>query len=334
MRSIYMDKRWGLLQQEKEKGEAITYVFEKDDMRIVYPFIKRKAGIVGGIQYFDIVTPRGQCGPWIEKCNISNKLNLVNLFNEEFSKYCTQENIVAEYIRFSPWIDEINDFSNIYDTQFYGLIFCNDLTCDFFKDEYSSKKRNEIRKAKKNGIGIVFDVSCNSIDDFLRLYDFTASKYQVSDYYDLERHFIEKYYEMIPEATIFAKAMYEGKVISSAIILMGDEIAHYHFSASNPEYNHLQGNSLLLYEASLYAIKEGKKLFDLGGAKEGSALEKFKRGFVYRGKKYPYSVGTKIRNNVIYEALVQQVGGPREGYFPAYRRQPDTFKGKEILYID
>ena len=30
MRSIYMDNRWGILQQEKEKGTASTYVFEKD----------------------------------------------------------------------------------------------------------------------------------------------------------------------------------------------------------------------------------------------------------------------------------------------------------------
>ena len=30
MKSIYMDKRWGILQQEKEKGEAITYTYEND----------------------------------------------------------------------------------------------------------------------------------------------------------------------------------------------------------------------------------------------------------------------------------------------------------------
>lgn len=59
MKSIYMDERWEILQREKEKGIAIRYIYEQENMRVIYPFIKRKAGIVNNVQYFDIVTPRG-----------------------------------------------------------------------------------------------------------------------------------------------------------------------------------------------------------------------------------------------------------------------------------
>ena len=105
------------------------------------------------------------------------------------------------------------------------------------------------------------------------------------------------------------------------MLLMGEDIAHCHFGGSNPEYASLQGSSLLYYEASLYAAEKGKKLFDLGGAKAWSALESFKHGFVYKANSYPYYLGTTIRSNDIYDALVKQAGGPLEGYFPAYRKQ-------------
>jgi serine/alanine adding enzyme len=320
MKSIYMDERWGRLQQEKENGKAEIYVFEQQGMKVKYPFIKREAGIVRGVKYYDLVTPRGQCGLWLENCEASKQEALASAFDEEFRKYCLQENIIAEYVRFSPWTDYSRSYSSIYDIIFYGYVYCNDLTCDFFKEEYSSMKRRNIRKAEKNGIEVVFDTACSTIDDFLRMYAFTESKYAVGEYYMLDRAFIERYCHAFFDEVIFAHALYKGEIISSVILLMGEDIAHYHFGGGNPQYAALQATSLLLYKAALFSAEKGKKLFDLGGAKAGSALESFKQEFVARGKKYPYYLGTKVRNKEIYDELVKQAGGPREGYFPAYRR--------------
>ena len=202
----------------------------------------------------------------------------------------------------------------------YGDVYCNDLTCDFFNNEYSSAKRRMVRKAKKNNIEIVFDEDRNSIDDFLNLYAFTQSKYELGDYYTFSKEFIQSYYEVFPEQTVVVKAMYEEKVISSAIILLGEDIAHYHFAANDPEYMSLQANSLLIYEASLYSANKGKKLFDLGGAKKDSPLEKSKKESVRNGKEFISKLGTRVCNEEIYDALVAKVGGPMKDYFPAYRR--------------
>lgn len=164
---------------------------------------------------------------------------------------------------------------------------------------------------------IIFDTSYNSIDDFMKLNSFTESKYSVSDYYHLDKSFVEKYFNIFPEQVIFGKAIFDGKIICIAMILMGEDIAHYHFGASDPNYTSLQGNSLLFYRAALYAAQKGKKLFDLGGVKTGRSLEKYKEGMSQRYISY---LGTKIRNKVVYDSLVEQVGGPRANYFPAYRR--------------
>lgn len=292
---------------------------EKDGMLVIYPFIKRKAGIVDGIQYFDLVTPRGECGPWIEKCDASKIKVLVDAFNEEFNEYCIQENIVAEYIRFNPWRNDCKHFSSIYDIGFYGYVYCNNIMHDFFKVEYGSRVKKAIKKAKKYGVKISFNKGSNSIEDFLNIYDFTAKKYKISNYYALDKSILKKYCETFPDETVFVKAVYKGEITSMLVMLLGEDIVHYHLAGSNPEYNYLQGNSLMMYEAALYAAQKGKKLFDFGIVTLGSSVETFKINFIDRSGKHSVALGTKVRNKEIYYTLVEQAGEVRKGYFPAYR---------------
>ncbi len=88
MKSIYMEECWGELQQIKANGIAVNYVFEKDGMKINYPFIMRKACTIDGFEYYDIVTPRGQSGPWIESSDKSGGRDLVREFEDAFDEYC------------------------------------------------------------------------------------------------------------------------------------------------------------------------------------------------------------------------------------------------------
>ncbi|AZP04903.1 GNAT family N-acetyltransferase [Jeotgalibaca ciconiae] len=317
MKSIYMDKRWVNLQQAKENGEAKIYTFNKGESKIIYPFIKRKAGIVDGITYYDIVTPRGQCGPWVEKNKLEDVSNLIKEYSREFKEYCEKEKIIAEYIRFSPWNDNHKYFDSVYDISFYGKVYCNNLETDFFMEEYNKKKRNEVRKAKKNDVEIIHGTNNKFLKDFLDIYEFTEEKHNVSDYYRIDKTFLENYLKYFPNEITFFQALYEDKVISSAMIILGQDVAHYHFAANNPEYSYLNANSLLLYEAANFAANLGKKIFDLGSAKKDSPLEKFKNRISLG---YPFYIGKKINNEQIYNRLVEQVGGPREGFFPEYRK--------------
>jgi len=317
VKSVYMDKRWLRLHEEKEGGEAVFFEYSRGGKKIKYPFIKRIAGTVGGNQYYDLVTPMGLCGPWIENCDDVDVL--VRDFDRDFDDYCSDEHIVAEYIRFSPWNNSAKDFGKVYEMHFHEYVFSIDLTSEFFYMEYSPKVRNTIRKAINSGVKIVFEKE-EGIDDFLRLYHFTESKYNVSSYYILDRSFVKKYFELFPEEAIIAKAVYKGKVVSSSLILLGEDIAHYHFAGNDPERTALQGNSLLIYEACLLAARKNKKLFDLDRARVGSSLEAFKKNFIRNRERYSCIVGTKIRNRKVYSDLVMQAGGPRKGYFPAYRK--------------
>ena len=114
-------------------------------------------------------------------------------------------------------------------------------------------------------------------------------------------------------------AYVDGVAISAGIFLNGGDVYHYHFSANHPDYTKLNAISYLLMEESKLAADEGCILMDLGSATPGSGLEKFKRSMVKDDGILPCYVGTKIRNKKIYDELVKQNGGPREGFFPEYR---------------
>lgn len=264
--SIYWDKNWNDLQSKKENGEAIDYVFENNFGKIEYPFIKRKANKIDNVQYYDLVTARGQGGPRILCYN--DKIQLIKSFEESFEKYCKKEKVVAEYIRFDPWIQNFEDFEAIYKIFSYGNIYCNDLEKDFFMQEYSSSVRRNVRKASKNNIIVKLDYDGETIKDFLNVYSFTEKKYNVSDYYYVDEEFIKKYFDILQGKVCIANAYYENKIISSVLLLWGKDIVHYHFAATDPKYSSLQGNTYLIYQVALNAQKKGIKFFDFGRAAE------------------------------------------------------------------
>ena len=320
MESIYIDKNWNKLQEKKENGQACEYIYEDINGKITYPFIMRKTQRINEIEYYDIVTARGESGPRITKME-GNKSELLIGFKENFQEYCRKKKIIAEYIRFDPWNNGFEDFKNIYQFFSSGNIYCNDLTKDFFLEEYSSSVRNMVRKAEKSEVKVEFDFKGETVDDFLKLYKYTVEKYDISDYYKIDKDFIKDYFLKLKDKVFIVNAYINNEIISTAIMLEGKDIMHFHFSATNPEYRNLQPNTYLLYKTELYAQQKGKKLFDFGGATPNSNLEKFKFNFINKKqeKLYRYIVGVKIQNKEIYEELVKRRGERHEGYFPEYR---------------
>lgn len=321
MKSIYCDKNWNKLQEYKEEGTAETFEFQCEDGKIRYEFNKRFAGKVEGEDYYDLVTPRGMGGPRMVSCIAGEEKRLAGAYLKKLEEYCREENIIAEYVRFDPWDKRLEGlFGNYYEIEKYGDLYCNNLERDFYKEEYNRKTRREIKKAMSWGVHAEFDFNGESIDEFVKLYQNTAIKYNVSAYYRMDRCFIEKYFEMLPGNVFILNAFFEEKVIASVIVLMGVDIAHYHLLGSDPEYRQLHANSLLTYKAAEYAKTLGKKLFDLGGGKRGGNIETFKLNFVKEENIYTYYVGKKINNEIIYNYLAEQNKNQKEGYFPAYRK--------------
>lgn len=316
MRSIYFDDNWAVLQQEKEGGVAETYQYSKDGCKVKYVFIVRKAGIVDGVQYFDILTPRGMGGP---RC-INNQIVNLDNYDKDFTAYCNEKHIIAEYVRFDPWNCNHKIFGSLYDElEHHGNLFCNNLDGDFYKEEYDKNVKRNIKKNIDN-IKVEVDFEGDKINEFLQIYKYTENKYTVSDYYQLSESFLKRYFEIMPGKVAIANAIYSSEIVSSLIVLFGEDIAHYHFACNNPLFRDVNANTVLLYKISLLAKKMGKKLLDLGGGIVDGNTAEYKRRFVREKGIYPYYVGKRILNKDIYQKLIIKNGKNRPGYFPEYKR--------------
>lgn len=312
---IYYKKEWGKLYSEKDNGFSEEYRLENQYGTIIYPYIKRN--IEQEPKYFDIITPYGFNGPMIVKS--INKQKLLESYEQDFNVYCQENGIIAEYIRFSPWFKNHLDFSEFYNLKLNKkTIAMNLLVEDILMQEISAKRRNCIRSAIKNGVKIEFDFEGKTIDEFYKLYQNTIKKNEIKEYYWVSKEFLKKHFELLQNNVFIVNAIYENKIISSSIFLHCNKQLHYHYSANDYEYVNLNGNSLILYEVAKWGKQNGKERLNLGGASISDNLMKFKLSFT-KDEGFDYYIGTRIRQEHIYNELVKRTKKENSKYFPKYR---------------
>ncbi len=316
---IYYLPEWLSLYVRRDGEDYGYYTLQCEHGTVIYPFVKRKAPpLVEGKQYYDIITPYGFNGPYIVEC--SSKDKLLQTFDDDFSVYCEQNHIIAEYVRFSPWLKNHADFFELYSIRDNNKTIAIDLTVsDILMDEIKSKRRNEIRKAQKEGVSISFDFSGKSTEGFCRLYQNTIKKNDIGSYYQFPDSFIQEHFSAITNNVFIANAEINGQIISSSIFIHQGDNVHYHLSANDYSAMKHQGNSLLLYEVALWGKQNGFKHLHLGGVGVADkSLMDFKMSFTHN-EGFPFYVGTKVRNEGVYNALAKMRNNSNPNYFPAYR---------------
>lgn len=313
---IYYTKGWRELYSQKEKdGVPREYFLDCKYGKVAYPYIY--IYIYGDNNYYDIRTPYGFNGPIIIECN--DKEKLLEEFEKDFNEYCKKEKIVSEYVRFSPWFKNYLDFKKYYDLKPNKKTYAmNLLVDDILMQEISSKRRNQIRLAIKKGVKIEFDFEGKTINDFYKLYQNTIIKNNIKEYYWLSKEFLNEHFEKLKGNVFLANAIINNKIISSSMILHYNKQMHYHYSANDYEYTNLNGNSLLLYEVAKWGKEHGKENFHLGGASVSEDLKRFKLSFT-KSEGYDYYVGSRIRNQKVYDELVKKSGKEDSNFFPKYR---------------
>lgn len=318
---IYYLPEWRELYARRDGENCGCYVLNHPYGTVLYPYVLRKTPPAGdGETYYDIITPYGFNGPCVVDRNSGDLSALAAAFEQDFSRYCREHHIIAEYVRFSPWLKNVDVFGPFYTLRDNGQTVAIDLTVDdIFRDEISSKRRNLIRAAQKKGVVVEFDETGETVEEFYRLYQNTIQKNEISSYYQFPLSFLQEHFRALGSHVCIANAKVDGKIISSSFLLQCGDHMHYHLSANDYTMTAYQGNSLLLYEAAKRGKAFGCKYLHLGGV--GTAeptLMHFKLSFTHHGG-MPFFVGSRVRNQQIFGELSAKYGTGRPGYFPPYR---------------
>lgn len=302
-------------------GKPQLLYYDEDGLRAVYVYMKRATAIKG---LFDSITPYGYGGVLFEGDIVKEKLEN---YWKAYVERMREENIVDNFVRYHPVLSNAKLMKIVSNVVDLGKTIALDLEAPgVIWSNITSKNRNMIRKAEKNGIEIHHGHNWELFDDFIHIYNGTMEKDNAEKYYFFDQKFYRSIYEDLDGNYEIFYATHEGKIVAISIVLFANKKMHYHLSGSIWEYRNLAPTNLLLYKAALWGCEQGYKIFHLGGgvgAGEDS-LYKFKAAF-NRNSDYQFSVGKQMFDKEKYATLVEERAkqgnnfNRESSFFPLYR---------------
>lgn len=325
MIDIYFEENYAKLYEKIEQGKSVVFEYKSDFGHIRHLFIKREIPIrINDTTYYDLTTPYGYGGPTIIQCQNNKKKQLVEEFEQAFSEFCREHNIVCEFIRFHPILRNANDFKEIYDVSYVRntvgtTINKND---DPMQSEFSKSARKTIRRVLKSGLKYRIIQKPNKIRNFKEVYYSTMDRNNASEYYYFDDEYFDRCLDLFNENIISIEVLYNDKVIAAAFYFVYGQFIHAHLSGTLQEYLHLSPAYIIKYATAIWARENNIGLIHYGGGttndKEDS-LYMFKKKFT-KETEFQFFTGKKMWNKKVYSDLCQhkQVN-TKSNYFPAYR---------------
>jgi hypothetical protein len=315
----------------KQEG-AVYEVFKHESYSNIalYPFLITAVNDMGynlNERFFDIHGAYGYNGV----ISNSDDPQFIHSFYDAFNQYCKEKNIIAEFTRFHPVLENHkfsqNHLQVLLDRHTVVLNIDKSYE-DIWKNEYSSKNRNMIRKAEKLGYicDIVFKQCKTHVENFIDIYTANMRTVGAESFYFFSESYFYDTFELLKEyAYLFNIRSKAGQLLCSAIVFKYKEFIHYHLSGrSNDADNSV--NNFLLDQVVKFGQKSDSKLFHLGGGRSNAAddtLLKFKMNFSKTTK--PFYIGKKIHNQKVYDEVVGQ-------WEAKYPEKKDKYKNHLLKY--
>ena len=325
MLDIYFEPDYGKLYEKHEKGTSQVFEFKSQHGIVKNMFIKREIPFsVNDTKYYDIVTPYGYGGPMITHVKKGAKDILIKEFVNEFQKYCEQNNIVSEFVRFHPLIENVYDFEVYYDTHHIRNTVGTNLENyeDPFQTEFSKSCRKNVRRALREGVTFNIIEKPSDVSKFKDIYYSTMDRNSATDYYYFDEDYFNTCVKYFQNKLLLVEAIYEEKVIAMGFYFVYKDYIHIHLSGTLSEFLHLSPAYVLRYGVTQWGKENGYKIIHHGGGRTNSpddTLYKFKKQFG-KNTEFQFFIGKKIWNKEIYKQLcqVRKVDENTE-FFPAYR---------------
>ena len=148
--------------------------------------------------------------------------------------------------------------------------------------------RRNIRRALKEGVEVEHLQSLDAVDAFYALHSRTRRRHGLPPqplrfFHLIHKHLIE------PGLGMISLARYSGRWIAGAVFLHFGSRAVYKFGASDPEFQRVRANNLLMWQAIRQLHGKGIAQLSFGRSdRDDAGLLQFKRGWGARETELPY----------------------------------------------
>lgn len=305
---IYYLPEYYQLYENIGDGMAQCFVFEYDKGIALYPFLKNEINALGyklNKKFYDIQGAYGYNGVVAS----TNDSQFIDKFYQAFAEYCQNENIVAEFTRFHPLINN-KSFSEkhlqvVYDrkTVFINL---NDNYENIFKNFQTTTRKQIKRAINRYQIEVkVYENDVNQLNLFTEIYHETMNRVQSVPYL----YFNTAYFKSLIESTknVCFVAYYESKPIASILAFFNQIYIHGHLGGALTDYLSMSPYSLIYSEMIKYGQRKGCNYFHVGGgttSKNDDPLLQYKLNF--SNTTSDFYIGKKIYNDEVYKNIIKQ----------------------------
>lgn len=326
MLDVYFKSEYGKLCELVDGGTCETFVLTTEFGTVQNMFVKRPAPyLVDGVRYFDIITPYGYGGPIIVEA--TDKEKLLEAYVDAFGKYCEENHIICEFVRYHPIFRNYADFETVYQTEYSRHTVGTNLKDheDPVQAEFSKSARREYRKAEAAGVTCKMNLHPDNLDTFRKLYEETMDRNNAGAMY----YFPDAYYQLLTttlkDDVLEVQAEFEGEIIASEIYFITGKLMHAHLLGSNQTLLEVGGGVYIEAAAAKWGRENGYDYIHHGGGRtsaEDDPLYLYKKKFG-KNTEFDFYLGKKIWNEAIYDQMValRKAEGEIEnpGFFPVYR---------------
>jgi len=290
-RDIYFTKKY-LTLYESPKHKALCIACTDGGRIMLMPYLR------GEIKsYHDFETAYGYGGPVSNCDDFEWCREAYNCMYDCFK----ENNYVCGFSRLHPLLGNdrfiIQDMDITSESRWIQLLYDRqtvaiETSCnieDIWTKQISSKNRNMIRKAEKNGLVYKAEYDYASYDEFIELYRDTMKRLLADEFYWFSDQYFAKLKLSLSDCSFLGTVRKNGKLICAAIFMYSELYGHYHLEGSDREYSSLGANNLLIWKTACEMHDLGIREFHLGGGTTSAvddSLFKFKKAFSSNEKQF------------------------------------------------
>lgn len=323
-RDIFFDPSYLETWERCGFGVPVCLVGEDGGDVILYPFMLRRIdGYDLSDEYYDISSAYGYGGA--VSCNYDIDSMVVNKFDEYVGQWCSDNNVIAEFIRVYPgnYLRNVNIASSAKVRSNAHLIVNSEN--EIWNELHTSARRN-ILKAQKCNVEIDVDYDCETIDHFAEMYLEMAGRKEFGKFYHFPMDYFMAIKKLLGNNTVIINAKHNETTIASVLCFVYGEYFTYHLGASTATALSLRPNDLLYWIMIQEAIKNRCAIVNWGGGTSldiNDKLLSFKMKF--SNVKTDVYIKTRVRNDSVYNDICNKWYNAypdlknKEHYFMKYR---------------
>ena len=288
-----------------EEAEPVCLQIDHGSLTVVYPFFKKPIkGYDLDENYFDMFSAYGYGGP-LSNRDILNSTETEHI-NKAINQWIAENNIIAEFIRVSPYRKSANLRNATY-TQVRTNVEVHLIDEKTSWANLTGSARRNIRSARMAGLESVVDKNLATLDKFQALYNETTIRLGMSNFYHFPPDYFLRVSETLIDSSFILNIVSDEQTVATALCFMFGNKIHYHLGCSAKKYLNLRSNDFLIWEIITHSLRLGAEYVELGGgigADHQDSLFKFKKKF--GNKLLPNFIGTYVHNQAIYDNLISQ----------------------------